>query len=231
MGLLAVFHALNALVSPNLPDGTLALGDRGDGTPAGKEDARQRYAHLNAGHVPDVIRFGAVPHLYEFKCTTPFLARVALGLGTLAGGGKPCTADGWRFAFGATLESLTYDNLGVRARGTPGVQWDRLTGDGYVAEFTGNAYADAQGKGHGVSLLTVEVTGAVSPVLDRLLRHLDRLSRLPTTVDHTQYNTTSRSAPHRFYDHHLEELVTAVAYADATTWLNAAASEAFQLTH
>ena len=44
------------------------------------------------------------------------------------------------------------------------MQWDRLTGDGYVAEFTGNAYADAQGKGHGVSLLTVEVTGAVSPV-------------------------------------------------------------------
>ena len=100
-----------------------------------------------------------------------------------------------------------------------------------VAEFTGNDYADAQSKGHGVSLLTVEVTGAVSPVLDRLLRHLDRLSRLPTTVDHTQYNTTSRSAPHRFYDHHLEELVTAVVYADATTWLNAAASEAFQLTH
>ena len=38
----------------------------------GKETARQRYAHINAGHVPDFIRFGVKPHCYdELKCYTP----------------------------------------------------------------------------------------------------------------------------------------------------------------
>ena len=41
--------------------GQLRLGDRGDGTAAGKLAARQRYAHINAGHVPDIIRHGARP--------------------------------------------------------------------------------------------------------------------------------------------------------------------------
>ena len=32
----------------------------------------ERYAHINAGHVPDFIRFGVKPHCYdELKCYTP----------------------------------------------------------------------------------------------------------------------------------------------------------------
>ena len=149
----------------------------------------------------------------------------------MAGGGKPSTADGWRVAFGSTLEKLTFDVLGVSGRGAPGERWDRCAGTGYVAPFTGNDYADAQAKGHGVTLLTCETTGAVSPVLEALLRHLGKLARAHGTVDHTQYDTTSRSAPQTFYDHHLSSVAAAVVYADATTCLNAAAVEAFQQTH
>ena len=164
----------------------------------------------------------------------PPAAAVAVDLsGTLAGGGKPSTADGWLFAFGSTLEKLTFDVLGVKGRGTPGERWDRRAGTGYVAPFTANDYADAQAKGHGVPLLTCETPGAVSAVLDALLRHLGRLARAHGTVDHTltQYDTTSRSAPRAFYDHHLSAVAAAVVYADATTCLNAAAVEAFQQTH
>ena len=81
------------------------------------------------------------------------------------------------------------------------------------------------------TLLTCETTGAVSPVLEALLRHLGKLARAHGTVDHTQYDTTSRSAPQTFYDHHLSSVAAAVVYADATTCLNAAAVEAFQQTH
>jgi hypothetical protein len=51
----------------------LHLGDRGDGATAGKETARQRYAHINAGHVdvPDFIRFGVKPQCYELKFLHP----------------------------------------------------------------------------------------------------------------------------------------------------------------
>ena len=46
--------------------------------PAGKNQENERrppgerYAHINAGHVPDFIRFGVKPHCYdELKCYTP----------------------------------------------------------------------------------------------------------------------------------------------------------------
>ena len=40
--------------------------------------AHRRYAHINAGHVPDIIRgfsAGGPPHTYiaEFKCCSPYL--------------------------------------------------------------------------------------------------------------------------------------------------------------
>ena len=59
---LTTFTSLSiANMIANEPPGMLRLGDRGDGTAAGKETARQRYAHINAGHVPDIIRFGVKP--------------------------------------------------------------------------------------------------------------------------------------------------------------------------
>jgi hypothetical protein len=67
----------------------LHLGDRGDGATAGKETARQRYAHINAGHVdvPDFIRFGVKPQCYELKFLHPLL-------GSTDKGGAASTADG-----------------------------------------------------------------------------------------------------------------------------------------
>ena len=49
----ATFTTITSLSIANEPPGMLRVGDRGDGTAAGKETARQRYAHINAGHVPD----------------------------------------------------------------------------------------------------------------------------------------------------------------------------------
>ena len=58
---------------------SLVTGGDGTGRPAGKNQENERrppgerYAHINAGHVPDFIRFGVKPHCYdEFKCYTPF---------------------------------------------------------------------------------------------------------------------------------------------------------------
>jgi hypothetical protein len=86
-------------------------GHTRDGTAAGKETARQRYAHINAGHVPDFIRFGVKPMVkpqcYELKCYTPFhVSTPALGLGSTDKGGAASTADGGRFAMGNTEEAL-----------------------------------------------------------------------------------------------------------------------------
>ena len=69
------FTTFTSLSIANEPLGMLHLGDRGDGATAGKETARQRYAHINAGHVdvPDFIRFGVKPQCYELKFLHPLL--------------------------------------------------------------------------------------------------------------------------------------------------------------
>ena len=43
-------------------------GDLGDVTSAAsREEARQRHAHVNKGHVPDLYRLGVVPWVWEYK--------------------------------------------------------------------------------------------------------------------------------------------------------------------
>ena len=65
----------------------MTLCDKGDGKPASKEEAKRRYAHLNAGHVPD-IAVGTT--LYEVKAYTPYVTAAARQLGTgYAGSGTP----------------------------------------------------------------------------------------------------------------------------------------------
>ena len=90
------------------PPGALKLGDRGDGTPGGKMHARLRYAHLNRDHVPDIIRHGANPHLYEYKCPQwhVSLTSVNHGGGRPDTGGGASTADGHLIALGGTEEHL-----------------------------------------------------------------------------------------------------------------------------
>ena len=41
------------------------MGDKGDGSAASREEAKQRQKYLNAHHIPDVIRFGG---RIEIKC-------------------------------------------------------------------------------------------------------------------------------------------------------------------
>ena len=138
------------------------LGDKGDGTPASKEEARRRHAHLNEGHIPDMYRPGPPHVLYEWKCFTPFGATRALGNGSQRCGGAASTADGHDFAFGNTLEALAARVLGLQARGAPGERaLDRRTGEGRVDARDGD-YADALAKGSHVHLLATESTGALS---------------------------------------------------------------------
>ena len=189
------------------------------------EEARLRYAHISAGHIPDIIRYKAIGHdVWEWKCTTPFLLRPALGFGSRAHGGKPSQADGGRFAMGNTAENLAYISLGIsatQARGSPvdGPLDRHQTGTpasvGWVAETTDHDYADAQRRGSTVVLATTETTGAFCQGIDRALRALNAQSRLPTTHDSTVYGT-ARTSPRTFHAHHSAAISVAIVTSHAT---------------
>ena len=50
--------ALTSVTSDTpLPVGSIQLADKGDGTPASKAERKGYYAHVNKGHIPDLIRF------------------------------------------------------------------------------------------------------------------------------------------------------------------------------
>ena len=91
VGLRATYDAFRAVLVAAQQRCCLQLGDRGDGTATGKAEARQRFAHLNAGHVPDMIRHGTPAWLYEFKCFTwaVLWTSASLGNGSQKGGGAP----------------------------------------------------------------------------------------------------------------------------------------------
>jgi hypothetical protein len=211
-GLRAIFTAMQSA-----SDGVaLRLGDKGDGTPASKLEAKQRTAHLNDGHIPDIIQLTSPPTLYEFKCFTPFLSTVALGHGSPRCGGAPSTADGWFIAFGNTEEQARARVLGLAARGDPdGPALDRRTGAGRVDARDGD-YADALRKGSRVALLVCEPSGAASPAIVRLLYGLAASTTLPGVDDTTIYGT-GRASPRSFVTHHLAALSHAVQFADSVT--------------
>ena len=141
---LAHTHALSSVTADGV---RFALGDKGDGTPSGKASARERYAHLNATHIPDLIRYGALITLMEFKCWSIYLTGGALGHGSARLGGAASEVEGWRFAFGRE-EALRTRVLGHPARGEPTADpLNRLTGDGRVSLKRGE-YSDAADKGH-----------------------------------------------------------------------------------
>ena len=52
----ATYHGLKAVIPPGTIPATHALCDRGDGSPAAKEDAKQRWKWMNATHIPDIAR-------------------------------------------------------------------------------------------------------------------------------------------------------------------------------
>jgi hypothetical protein len=124
------------------------------------------------------------------------------------------SAHGGSFALGNTEESLRALTLGLAERGTPGTQYDRRSGDGWVAETTDHHYADALSHGRPVTLLASESSGAISTAFDLALRILDRKSRARGAIDATRYGT-SRASHRRFYAHHLAAISAAIAHADA----------------
>mmetsp|Transcript_30806 Transcript_30806/g.98551 ORF Transcript_30806/g.98551 Transcript_30806/m.98551 type:complete len:272 (-) Transcript_30806:171-986(-) len=192
-------------------------------------DAKRRYAHINDGHVPDIIRYGTPPSCMEFKCYTPFHLGGRVGQGTASGGGAPSEVDGHFIAFGNTEEALRDLVLGRPARGDPADgPLDRTTGTGWVRAVDGQ-YADAIAKGHAVTLLGMESTGALYHVFSLHLRLLGRLSTAPGTHDSTQYGT-NRASTKCFYRHHCAAIANAVTLADANTLLNTAAYMSFDLT-
>ena len=229
-GLRAAFTALTALSTSTQPPGTLKLGDRGDGTRVSKEEARRRYAHINDGHVPDIVRHGTPPSCYEYKCYTPFLPDGALGLGSNGCGGAASATDGHFIAFGNTEEALRAVVFGQTEHGDASEgPFNRVTGTGWVRQEPGQ-YTDAISKGHPIVLLGMESTGAMFHPLALLLKLLGRQSTAPGTHDSTTYGDT-RASPKTFYRHHSAALSAAVTSADATVLLNVAAALSFELTY
>ena len=188
------------------------------------------YAHVNKGHIPDLIRFGSTTTCWEFKCYTPFLPSGAKGNGSARCGGAASRADGHFIALGNTEEHLSVVVLGHPQRGDPDTeeQLDRVSGDGWVAAKDGD-YADALAKGHTVILLVTESTGAFSADLDRVLRQLARTARASGSIDHTPYGT-SRASTRSHYTFHSAAISAAIVTADALTIQNSAAALGFELT-
>ena len=133
---------------------------------------------------------------------------------------------------GSTEEALRVKTVGVLARGDPTTDqpYDRTTGTGWVAATTKHDYADAQRRGHAVTLLVTETTGAVSPDFAAILRALAATARRADTHDSTEYGS-ARASPTAFYPHHLANISAAITRSDALTLVNAASSELFLLAH
>ena len=81
---------------------------------------------------------------------------------------------------------------------------------------TEHQYADAQRRGHHVTLLACESTGAISPTFYEALRALDKDSRLATTHDSTVYGV-GRASPRGFLAHHLAAHSSGIVMANAAT--------------
>ena len=225
----ASYTALSALSTATQPPGALKLGDKGDGSPATLAQRKAQYAHINAGHIPDIIRFCSPPTCFELKCFTPFHIGGALGHGSQAGGGAASTVDGHFIAMGNTEEAARALVFGLSERGDPnGPTFDRRTGVGWVRARAGQ-YSDAASKGHHTTLLALESTGAMATSFRMLLRVLGRQAVAPGTHDSTVYGT-ARSSPRSFYPHHVAAIASAVVAADANTILNAGAALLCTLT-
>ena len=77
------------------------------------------------------------------------------------------------------------------------------------------------GKGHHVTLLVAENSGALSPAFRDLLRLYGRVAARPFACDATAYGT-ARTSPRAYYAHHLAAISSAIQRADAQTVLRLA---------
>ena len=106
---------------------------------------------------------------------------------------------------------------------------DRATGCGWVRATTAHQYADGQRRGHSVTLLACESTGALSPTFYGAFRELDKHSRLRTTHGSTVYGV-GRASPRTFLAHHVAAHSSAVVMADAVTVSTFRAQLSFRLS-
>ena len=199
-------------------EGSVILGDKGDGSPRAKEEAARKHAHFNKGHCPDIIEPDDPDRLYESRVYSCFRATSAKGLGSTAKGGKPSTNEGHTHAFGCTREDIRRTALGCQERGDAAdAPLNHSTGDGYVAPHDGQ-YKDALAHGREVWVLVAEVTGALDETTAALLRRLATKAEMKGHTDRTWYGS-ARAAPRDFLTHHTRALSLAIATAvgDAVT--------------
>ena len=113
---------------------------------------------------------------------------------------------------------------GGEAHARDGDSYDRRTGTGYVPGRSGH-YSDGLAKGHRLTLLVTEPSGACAPRLCRLLRALASLASEPG-ADTTAYGS-ARCSPASFYQHHLSAISAAVVRCDTAAVITRARSLAF----
>ena len=199
-------------------------GDKGDGRRVTRAQARARYAHINAGTVPDIIAVHASPsghhHLRETK-VSHFAASVVPGRGTAAGGGSVSTSEGHRIAFGGCEEKLRVDIFGTKERGHPSdPPHDHSTGDGHVRPRPG-LYASAAANGHTTTELIHESLGGMAPSAVLQMRALHKLANTDGHRDGTKYGL-ARTATRSFHTHHLRIISCSIVAAHAEMLLLAA---------
>ena len=131
-----------------------------------------RHATANATHVPDAVRYSATPECYEFKSITPIHPDTSNGS---KGGVSTCEGD--RFAFGNTEENEARNIFGVEGRDSHLASRDRATGVGIVLPKVGY-YGDGLSKGHYVSHLHTETTGALAAPLIKVITKLHKTTKL-----------------------------------------------------
>ena len=93
-------------------------------------------------------------------------------------------------------------------------------------------YRDAIAKKHPTHLLLVEMTGALSPFLARIIERLAAQSREKGAIDHTAYGLERRSPNKEFATHHIAARISAaIQLADVLTLRNTASSLQFSVSH
>ena len=133
-------------------------------------------------------------------------------------GGAASRAEGWLIAMGGTEEAQRVAVLGADARGSEADgDHNRFDGTGHVKSTRDKAqYSSARSKGHGVTLITTENSGAISRDFNNTLHHYGKLATALGTTDSTVYGA-SRASTRSYYQHHVAAIAAAIVFADVST--------------
>ena len=119
---------------------------------------------------------------------------------------------------GGTEEAQRVAVLGTDARGSEADgDHNRFDGTGHVKSTRAKAqYSSARSKGHGVTLITTENSGAISNDFNNTLHHYGKLAAAFGTTDSTIYGA-SRASTRSYYQHHIAAIAAAIVFADVST--------------